>query len=37
MAYATVNPYTGEQLKTFPEATDEQVKQAIDAADAAFA
>ncbi|RMX07828.1 NAD-dependent succinate-semialdehyde dehydrogenase [Corticibacter populi] len=29
MAYATVNPYTGELVKSFPEATDEQVKQAI--------
>ena len=37
MAYATVNPYTGEKLKSFPDATEEQVKQAIDDADKAFA
>ncbi len=37
MAYATVNPYTGETLKTFPDATDAQVTQAIDEADKAFA
>lgn len=36
MAYATVNPYTGETLKTFPEATDAQVQQAIEAAHGAF-
>ncbi len=29
MAYATTNPYTGEVLKTFPDATDVEVKQAI--------
>jgi hypothetical protein len=22
MAYATINPYTGETLQTFPDATD---------------
>ncbi|MCH4248495.1 MAG: NAD-dependent succinate-semialdehyde dehydrogenase [Acinetobacter populi] len=32
MAYASVNPYTGETLKTFPNATEQEVKQAIDAA-----
>ncbi len=36
MTYATTNPYTGEVLKTFPEATDAEVKQAIDHAHAAF-
>ncbi|MDQ7760209.1 NAD-dependent succinate-semialdehyde dehydrogenase [Xanthomonas sontii] len=36
MTYATRNPYTGELLASFPEATDAQVLAAIDAADAAF-
>ncbi|KLD76708.1 succinate-semialdehyde dehydrogenase [Xanthomonas hyacinthi DSM 19077] len=36
MAYATRNPYTGELLASFPEATDEAVLAAIGAADAAF-
>lgn len=36
MAYATTNPYTGELVKTFPDATDEQVKQAIETAHATF-
>ncbi|ACM39098.1 MULTISPECIES: NAD-dependent succinate-semialdehyde dehydrogenase [Rhizobium/Agrobacterium group] len=36
MAYATTNPYTGETLITFPEATDAAVQAAIAAADAAF-
>ena len=36
MAYATLNPYTGELLKTFPDATDAEVTQAIDNAHAAF-
>jgi succinate-semialdehyde dehydrogenase / glutarate-semialdehyde dehydrogenase len=36
MAYATTNPYTGEVLKTFPNATDAEVDQAIAAAHAAF-
>ncbi|KWR80378.1 NAD-dependent succinate-semialdehyde dehydrogenase [Pseudomonas sp. PI1] len=36
MAYATINPYTGELLKTFPEATDAQVEQALDDAHNAF-
>ena len=36
MAYATINPYTGEVLKTFPNATDAEVDQAIAAAHAAF-
>jgi succinate-semialdehyde dehydrogenase / glutarate-semialdehyde dehydrogenase len=36
MTYATTNPYTGEVIKTFPNATDEQVAAAIDKAHAAF-
>lgn len=36
MAYATINPYTGETLKTFPDATDAEVEQAIVAAHEAF-
>ncbi|KXV67254.1 succinate-semialdehyde dehydrogenase, partial [Gluconobacter japonicus] len=36
MAYATTNPYTGETLKTFPEATDQEVQQAITDAYEAF-
>ncbi|MCI1832026.1 MAG: NAD-dependent succinate-semialdehyde dehydrogenase [Bifidobacterium sp.] len=36
MAYKTVNPYTGELIKTFPTATDSEVKDAIAAADTAF-
>jgi len=36
MTYATTNPYTGEVLKTFPNATDAEVKQAIDKAHRAF-
>ncbi|ARP83087.1 succinate-semialdehyde dehydrogenase [Bordetella genomosp. 8] len=36
MTYATTNPYTGEVLKTFPSATNEQVATAIDKAHAAF-
>lgn len=36
MAYATTNPYTGEVVKTFPTATDEEITAAIDAADSAF-
>ncbi|MDP2245869.1 NAD-dependent succinate-semialdehyde dehydrogenase [Pseudomonas sp.] len=36
MAYATINPYTGETLKCFPDATDEQVAQALDDAHHAF-
>lgn len=30
MAYATTNPYTGETLKTFPNATDEDVSLALN-------
>ncbi len=36
MAYATINPYTGEVLKTFPDASDTQVAQALDNAHNAF-
>ena len=36
MPYATTNPYTGEVIKTFPNATDAEVKAAIDKAHAAF-
>ena len=32
MAYQTTNPYTGETLKTFPDATDAQVAQAWNVA-----
>lgn len=36
MAYATVNPFTGEQVKTFPNASDQEIQQALDAAQEAF-
>lgn len=36
MAYATTNPYTGDVLKTFPDATDVEVEQAIENAHKAF-
>lgn len=36
MSYATINPYTGETVATFPEATDAEVANALDRADAAF-
>ena len=36
MAYASKNPYTGEVVKTFPNATDVEVENAIAAAHAAF-
>ena len=36
MAFATVNPYTNELVKSFPNATDEQIAAAIDSADKAF-
>jgi succinate-semialdehyde dehydrogenase/glutarate-semialdehyde dehydrogenase len=36
MAYATTNPYTGAVLKTFPDATDAEVEQAISGAYTAF-
>jgi succinate-semialdehyde dehydrogenase / glutarate-semialdehyde dehydrogenase len=36
MTYATINPYTGETVATFPDATDAEVRTALDKADAAF-
>lgn len=36
MAYATINPYTGETLQTFPDATDAEVTAAIGKAHEAF-
>jgi len=36
MGYATKNPYTGEILATFPDATDAEIVQAIDNAHNAF-
>lgn len=36
MAYATTNPYTGETLVTFPDATDADIAQALESADQAF-
>ena len=36
MAYQTINPYTGETLKTFPDATDAQVAQALERGHTAF-
>ncbi|MCQ4269570.1 NAD-dependent succinate-semialdehyde dehydrogenase [Pseudomonas kuykendallii] len=36
MAYATTNPYTGETLATFPDATDAEVGAALDVAQATF-
>lgn len=36
MAYATTNPYTGETLKTFPEASDQDVQNALHDAHEAF-
>lgn len=36
MAYATTNPYTGEVLKTFEDATPEQIEAAIAGAHQAF-
>ena len=36
MAYQTTNPYTGEILKTFPNATDAEVAQALERGHAAF-
>lgn len=36
LAYATTNPYTGETLKTFPEATDQEVQAALTGAYDAF-
>jgi succinate-semialdehyde dehydrogenase/glutarate-semialdehyde dehydrogenase len=36
MGYATTNPYTGEVVKTFPDATDAEIIKAIEDADKAF-
>lgn len=36
MAYATTNPYTGEVLKTFANASDDEVSQAITNAHETF-
>lgn len=36
MAYATLNPFTGETLKTYPDATDDEVRDAIARAHDAF-
>jgi len=36
MAYATLNPYTGATLKTFPDATDAEVAAALGKAHSAF-
>lgn len=36
MAYATVNPYTGELVKKFPDATDAEVQKAIENAHNTF-
>ncbi|WP_413724012.1 NAD-dependent succinate-semialdehyde dehydrogenase [Sodalis sp. RH16] len=36
MAYATKNPFTGQVVKTFPDATDEEVLTAIEHAHKAF-
>jgi len=36
MSYATTNPYTGERLATFADATDAEVENALSRADAAF-
>ena len=36
MTYATTNPYSGELVQTFPDATDDEVALAIDKADRAF-
>jgi succinate-semialdehyde dehydrogenase/glutarate-semialdehyde dehydrogenase len=37
MAYATTNPYTNEVVETFPYATDQEVDEALDRAQSAFA
>ncbi len=36
MAYATTNPYTGQVIKTFPNATDAEVSSALDQSQSAF-
>ena len=36
MPYATVNPYTNELVKSFPDATDEEVDAVLDRAQEAY-
>ena len=36
MAYATTNPYTNEVIRTFPEATDQEVQAALTAGHKAY-
>ncbi|NHO34109.1 NAD-dependent succinate-semialdehyde dehydrogenase [Acetobacter fallax] len=36
MAYATVNPFTNEQIKVFPNSTDAEIDAALDAAHETF-
>lgn len=36
MAYATINPFTAEQVKTYPQATDAEIDAALDKAHEAF-
>lgn len=36
MAYTTINPFTGELIKEFPNATDAEVTEAIESAHQAF-
>lgn len=36
MSYATIHPYTGEVVKTFPDATDAEVEQALARAQSMF-
>ena len=36
MSYATINPYTGQTVATFPDATDDQVDAALATAHATF-
>ncbi|GBQ66288.1 aldehyde dehydrogenase [Ameyamaea chiangmaiensis NBRC 103196] len=36
MAYATINPFTNEELKVFPNSTDAEVDAALDGAQDAF-
>jgi succinate-semialdehyde dehydrogenase/glutarate-semialdehyde dehydrogenase len=36
MTYATINPFTGELIKEFPNATDAEVTEAIESAHQLF-
>ena len=36
MAYQTINPATGETLKTFPEITDSELEKAVSLAQTVF-